>query len=1839
MTAITRALEAAAIDPETVRYLEAHGTGTLLGDPIEVEAGSRVYGGNTDKKQYCAIGTVKTNIGHSGSAAGVMGLIKACLALRHGVIPPNIHFETPNPRLQLPDTPFYVPTEARPWVATAHPRRAAVSAFGFGGTNAHIVLEEPPPRSEARQQSDRSVVVMLSARTPVALEATRERLAEHLANHPDFGLHDVAHTLECGRKSFEKRAATVVSGSEELRGRLLAGDVFRGQARESRPVIFAFPGQGSQQPGMGKELYESDSLYREEVDRCADLLVPLLGKDIRTVLHSDSETDKKRLGQTELTQPALFVVEYALARRLMAAGAVPKVMIGHSVSELVAACLAEVFSLSDALKLVALRGRLMQACSPGAMLAVFLSAAETRARLSGELEIAAINAPDISVVSGGSDAVAQFHEELEGEGVASRRLRTSHGFHSISMEPALEPFCDAVSRVKRSAPRIPFISNVTGSLITTAQATDPGYWTEQIRQPVSFARGVETLTAEQGAIWVEVGPGNMLSSLISRQSPEVETVSVMELGPESDHRILAVMAQLWVKGVPVSGNGFVAADKPRKVTLPTYPFENRRFWIDPPIFQDHSDPSPTPFDEMTGTSVVEVTGTEEGLLYVGEWRPNPWRGDVEIDGSEGWLIFEDANSLGELVAEEVRAAGARAISVLAGDRFERLGPDSFMVRPGAKEDLGKLLQEEMESGWTPRRVLHLWQWTGNSGESPVWEDFEKWLDTGHHTLSALVCALDEYGPDHEVHVAVVADGVAAVEGEPPSAEWQKSLLNGVCRVAPREISRLSVQLVDLPASVAAAEEWLIPGILETVIAPEPARLVALRQDGCHLESFGSLPDTNGNIGLRRGGIVFVTGGTGGLGLEVAGRLFEMANMRLALLTRWPIPPVQEWPARAGVNDRIGRALRKVLALQERGAKVLLVQGDAADALDLDRVVGEVNDYFGGIDGVIHAAGVTDPAIVLEGDRQKAHRVLDAKVKGALILERLLAERSLDFFISFSSIASVAPVRGQADYCAANAALDALARRSAPKPWSRVCSIGWDAWQEVGMAARRAESAGPRILPKLDSTPGGEGVDHPLWQRCFRDGDRWLFAGFLSPTEHWVVGEHLIQGTPVLPGTGILEMAYAAFQHLHGGDSPVALENIAFLRLIEVPGEGLEVWLEATPEGEAVHFEMRSRPPGIGELRFEDLTLHTTGTVGPLQSVTNPEAVDVAGEGHRFESAWEPRSQRGPRWACLQESAIEEHMTVSRLRLPQEFHAETEDFRLHPALLDCALGHVHGRRLNGAGVPSTIGHFRIYRRLPPVLTTVVRDIPNSGGAVSIVVTDDQGQVVAEADEYLQVPLREGREEARSGDRSLHVGQVGDLSTLELRPLDLPPPMAGQVQIEVHAAGVNFRDVLTALGAMPAEESAVRSMGSECSGRIVAIGKDISGLAVGDPVAALGPGAFASRMNIASELVVQMPATLSFVQAAAVPMTFLTARYALLSQGRLREGERVLIHSAAGGVGLAAVQIARDVGAQVYATAGSKEKREHLRGLGLEHVMDSRDLGFADEIQEITGGDGVDVVLNSLAGKFIPASLGLLRPFGRFLEIGKRDILENTQLGLLPFRNNLSLHAIDLGQLIAARDPSIREMLGELMEALEQNRFSAGPTLTVPWEKAQQGLQRLTSNVHIGKVVLEVRDSAGRVDGDQAREPSAERGYSWSIPLRQALDIFQELLQRADLPRHVVVSSRPLEAASDGRDAPVFGHKSSAEIERKSSEVYRAPTGPLEERMAEIWQRLLSVAAVGVDDDFFEMGGDSISAIQILSRIRRDFQVGLPPSAVLENPTVAQLSDVVEQRQGKVDEVKA
>ncbi|HVR98950.1 MAG TPA: amino acid adenylation domain-containing protein, partial [Thermoanaerobaculia bacterium] len=518
------ALAASGVDPRTVTYVEAHGTATPLGDPIEVAALTQAFGDverGEGRSQRCALGSIKTNIGHLDCAAGVAGLIKTVLALRHGVIPPSLHFERPNPQIDFAAGPFYVNTAATPWEVKDGPRRAGVSSFGIGGTNAHAVLEEAPAVEALASSPDAWHLLVLSARGDEALERATVDLAAHLERHPDLDPADVAYTLQVGRRAFDHRRAVLCRGLDDARAALAARDprrVLTGR-RSGGPVAFLFPGQGAQKTGMGRDLYRAWPSFRAEVDRAAEVLCPHLGLDLRDLLFPPPERRDEAealLVETRYTQPALFVVEHALARLWMSWGLKPWAFLGHSAGEYVAACLAGVFSLEDALELVALRGQLIQALPPGAMLSVPVSAAEALPFLTPELSLAAVNAIDRSVVSGPAPAIEDLRRRLSERGFEGRPLATSHAFHSPMMDPAIDVLARTVARIHPQPPRIPYLSNVTGTWIRPEEATDPAYWGRHLRETVRFADGLRELLPRTGVL-LEVGPGETLARLARRE--------------------------------------------------------------------------------------------------------------------------------------------------------------------------------------------------------------------------------------------------------------------------------------------------------------------------------------------------------------------------------------------------------------------------------------------------------------------------------------------------------------------------------------------------------------------------------------------------------------------------------------------------------------------------------------------------------------------------------------------------------------------------------------------------------------------------------------------------------------------------------------------------------------------------------------------------------------------------------------------------------------------------------------------------------------------------------------------------------------------------------------------------------------------------------------------------------------------------------------------------------------------------------------------------------------------------------------------------------------------------
>lgn len=665
---ISQALNNARVQPSEIQYVEAHGTGTVLGDPIEVMALAQALGQRRSKENPLFIGSVKTNFGHLEGAAGVAALIKVVLSLQHRAIPPHLHFQTPNPYIPWDRIPFAVPTELTPWPENHCPRLAGVSSFGMSGTNVHVVLEEAPaslpsPESVAPQ------LLVLSARCSSSLERSAVHLANHLKANPTINLADVAYTLSCGRKSFPVRRAFLASNWHEAVTQLSAGhDSFRVSAGQDSRLAFLFSGQGTQTVNMGLELYRQHEVFRREVDLCSQILLPVLGFDLRSLLYPQGDTRAAaiQLTQTALAQPALFVIEYALSQLWFSWGIRPQAALGHSLGEYVAACLAGVFSLEDALLLVALRGGLMQEMPMGKMLAVALPEADVASLISGitggdSLSLAAVNAPSQCVVSGPEEIISTLLDRCSQAAITCRLLNTSHAFHSSMMDPILEKFRDHVASIQLSTPQLPYISNVTGQWITPEQACNPDYWAVHLRSCVRFADGLKRLS-EGNYMLMEVGPGETLSKLVRRQETKSDTicfVSLPEISGRTQHleerpssrlSLLETLGQLWTAGVTVNWERFYAQQQCQRLPLPTYDFERQRYWIDAPIL-----------DQQTHSAVAENVSLRDS-------RPlslsNPYvapRNSLE-------------QSLAELIATNL---GIQPIGI--DDNFFELGGDSLLA--------------------------------------------------------------------------------------------------------------------------------------------------------------------------------------------------------------------------------------------------------------------------------------------------------------------------------------------------------------------------------------------------------------------------------------------------------------------------------------------------------------------------------------------------------------------------------------------------------------------------------------------------------------------------------------------------------------------------------------------------------------------------------------------------------------------------------------------------------------------------------------------------------------------------------------------------------------------------------------------------------------------------------------------------------------------------------------------------------------------------------------------------------------------------------------------------------
>ncbi|MFN6562985.1 MAG: SDR family oxidoreductase [Nostoc sp. ChiSLP01] len=1140
----------AEVEPDTISYIEAHGTGTSLGDPVEIAALTQAFRTKTQKKGFCAIGSVKTNIGHLDSTAGVAGLIKTVLALKHKQIPPSLNFEEPSPQIDFANSPFYVNNQLSDWKTNGTPRRAGVSSFGFGGTNAHVILEEAPMQQGSRgagEQGRKYQLLVLSAKTNTALETATENLVNHLQKHPDLNLADVAHTLQVGRWVFNHRRMVVCQNQEDAINALQDPQRTFTYYQEpcNRSVMFMFSGQGSQYVNMGRELYENESVFRKQVDYCCELLKPHLQIDLRTVLYPSEETvteATQKLQQTSITQPALFVIEYAMTKLWMSWGVRPEAMIGHSIGEYVAATIAGVFTLEDALAIVATRGKLMQELPGGAMLSVQLPEEKIQQFLEKGISLAAINAPASCVISGSYAAIDKLQEKLQQIGVNCRRLHTSHAFHSEMMSPIIETFIQSLEKIKLNLPKIPFISNVSGNWITASEATNPKYWAKHLREPVHFSLGISELLKQPEQVLLEVGPGRTLSSLAKQHQTDVITLTSIQHPQEQQSDIgflLNTLGRLWLVGIQIDWSGFYPNEKRHRLPLPTYPFERQRYWIEVNRNATLAIMSPKKSDKKPDIA---------DWFYVPRWKESTpielLQRDKLIEEKSSWLIFVDNYGVGVEIGQRLKEQNQDVIFVRVGDKFAKLDDSNYVINPQQRDDYDTLFQALQEHNLINegRKIAHFWSVTPNDilpsqelNPQTQYQFFEDCQNLGFDSMLFLAQALAKQNIIEPIKLMVVTSNLHDVTGSENLCP-EKATILGPCNVIPQEYLNITCCCFDIVIadSKTKPSPTLIDSLLTEFTTPITDNLIAYRGNHRWIKTYEPVrldESITSKTKLRKGGVYLITGGLGRIGLAMSEYLAKTVQAKLILIGRKGLPERHQWSEWLLTHDEsneVSQKLKKVMMLEELGAEVEAISADVANEQQMQKAIELAKERFGEIHGVIHTAGINDDAYytIEESSKAQSQAQFSPKVYGLFVLEKVLQGQKLDFCLFTSSSSSVLGGLGLTSYSAANIFMDAYAHKQNQINLFPCISVNWDTWQSqegdiedltVGVA-----------LEKLRMT-WKEGIDVFSRVLCLTKTPQIVVsAGELQPRiEQWIKRQFLQNNTDTLSlhSRGNLENEY------------------------------------------------------------------------------------------------------------------------------------------------------------------------------------------------------------------------------------------------------------------------------------------------------------------------------------------------------------------------------------------------------------------------------------------------------------------------------------------------------------------------------------------------------------------------------------------------------------------------------------------------------------------------------------------------------------------------------------------
>ena len=1351
---IAEALAIAGVAPDSIDYVEAHGTGTPIGDPIEIAALTQAFELPAKGAAKCAIGSVKANIGHTDTAAGAAGVIKVALAMTHGELPPVPNFEAPNPGCGFERSPFQVQAKRAPWPGVAgQPRRAGVSSLGVGGTNAHVVLEQAPPRAESDGSRRRRHLLLVSGRSDSAADANALRLAEHFSARPETSLADAAFTLTSGRQHLERRRFAIGGNAADAAASLgLANEraIAKQPCVPGRPVAFMFCGAGPHHVGMARGLYESEPVFRAEVDQALACLSRIGAPDVGRWLfpvEADREQAPQELIRPSIGLPALFIIQTALAKLWRSLGIEPSAMIGHSSGEYAAAHIAGVIDLEDGLKIVHARGRLFEATEKGGMISVTLPEEELAALLPPGISIAAINAPRLCIVSGGVDAIANFHDVLTEREIEAQRVPISVAAHSAMLDPILAEFRELLKTVRFSKPQIRFASNLTGDWVRDQEATDPEYWVRHLRQPVRFTDGLQCLLSDPELVLLEVGPGRSMTSL-GRQhparkpsQPTINSLRHPEEQVEDEVRFLEAVGELWTVGVHPDWAAWWGEERRLRIPLPTYQFDRERHWIEP----------------GAGLSLGGGGGDDtirRGLAnwsYEGVWQREDLPAAEGVGGPA--LVLLDEAGFGERLAGRLRESGTDVITARAGRRLSRL-QDAFTLRPAERGDWAGLFDCLAQEQRLPQQVYHCWL-VGGGAEGR--RDHRRMMELGLYSLAAMAPELASacYGTD--VRVGLVTDGAQRVGGDAIVFPAKAAAL-GSARVISAEYGNLQIRNVDL-APVASLPPRLCADLAKAVIAEVAAaaepRNIAYRAGERWVLEYRPIADAAdpaaaADAAPGSSGTYLITGGLGGLGLTIARHLAETRKARLVLVSRKQMPAREEWAAliaKGGLPLQLEEKIRKLMALEAAGAQFEIAVADVADVRALGGAVRKAVARFGPITGIFHAAGVLDDGLVEGRTRESIAAVLRPKIEGTLALEEVFRRDPPEFMMLFSSISAIAGIPGQIDYAAANAFLDSYAEARRGDPVTRVMAVGWSQWAEVGMAAHLGRRNG-RATDLPEELGEGLPMAHPFLERVHRISDEELvFTARLSPQRHWVLDEHRIAGAgAVLPGTSYLELARAVMALADPG--PLEISDLTFLKPFAVlDGEERELRVHLRQRADnGWRFSVLGRSEksfGAGWIEHASGLLHSRD-IPPMQANFDIEAIAARCLPGRGGGEDQPMLQFGPRWNNLKRTLLGADEALLELTLPKAFHEDLESVLLHPALLDFATAGaqalIHGRNSSREFfAPFTYRRFVLLAPLPAQIFSYIRHHPNAdaGGQTAVfdvTIIDLDGQVLAEISDF-------------------------------------------------------------------------------------------------------------------------------------------------------------------------------------------------------------------------------------------------------------------------------------------------------------------------------------------------------------------------------------------------------------------------------------------------------------------------------------------------------------------------